>query len=297
MEEEPGQLTAAIGHVCLLFKDPSESKGQVFVKFTVSGRGASIILPSPPADGAGEQPVADNATSPLARSVLSEAVNIDSLSQMEEKQAAVDFSGAADTADEVQKAATKSTGGATVVDMRFSLESTKFDLTEHNIAMLETTEATIELCLSNGAGNGAETVIGTATVSVADVLKGVNTWTADLALGKYPLPESDVSPIVDDTVEGSEAGQGDGEVVEGQGSAAKDCSPGPLKFGGSTSTMRITLMTNDDTADYTVGGGSLWTDCAEITGFPEEWRVRPPPETEHSCWNDAISKMLAGTRR
>ena len=58
--------------------------------------------------------------------------------------------------------------------------------------------------------------------------------------------------------------------------------------------MRVTLGTDDDTADYTMGGGSLWTDGAEVSGVPEAWKVRPPPETDRSSWNDAIAQLLAG---
>lgn len=75
---------------------------------------------------------------------------------------------------------------------------------------------------------------------------------------------------------------------------AKDNSPGALQHGGSTSTVFVTLATDDDTADYTVGGGSIWVDTATVVGAPEGWKIQPPAGTEHAAWNDTIAQILAG---
>lgn len=74
----------------------------------------------------------------------------------------------------------------------------------------------------------------------------------------------------------------------------EDTSAGLLRYGGSTSGLRVSLTTDDDTADYTVGGGLLWVAEAEVVGIPEEWKVQPPPDLEHVARNDAIAQLLAG---
>lgn len=78
------------------------------------------------------------------------------------------------------------------------------------------------------------------------------------------------------------------------GQEAEDNSPGLLQHGGFTSTISVTLATDDDTADYAVGGGSIWVDTATVVGVPEGWKIQPPAGTEHAAWNNTIAQILAG---
>lgn len=314
MEKDPGQITVAVGRVCLRFKNKADAKnGQVFVKCVFAGEGSSLFVARPASTGSGQEtPGADSTALLPPPTAQSEPVGITAaVSQALEEGAAaaavgeaVDDAGAGDTA-----AATPAVGAAAaaaaVTDIGFSLDSTKFDLTEQNLSLLENTVIKIELCMRGGCAGSEDAadivVIGTVGVKIASVLRGENQWTADLALGTYtPTP-----PLADPTllpVDESSQEAGIGELTPTTESAvrkegdddAEDTSAGPLEYGGSTSTIRVTLATDDDTADYTLGAGSLWTDGAEVGGVPEGWKVRPLPETERSSWNDAIAQILAG---
>lgn len=314
MEKDPGQITAAVGRVCLRFKNKADAKnGQVFVKCVFAGEGSSLFVARPASTGSGQEtPAADSNALLPPPTAQSEPVGITAaVSQaLEEGAAAAAAVGGAVDDDDAGDAAAATpavgTAAAVIMDIGFSLDSTKFDLTEQNLSLLENTTIKIELCMrggSAGSEDAADTVvIGTVGVKIASVLRGENQWTADLALGTYtptpPLADPTLLPV-DETSQ--EAGTGElpttttESVVQKEGDDdAEDTSAGPLEYGGSTSTMRVTLATDDDTADYTLGAGSLWTDGAEIDGVPEGWKVRPPHETERSSWNDAIAQILSG---
>lgn len=214
-DPEPGQISASVGKVCLLFKDPAiVAGGQVLVKctFDSSSGDASILFPnSNPA--AHSEPVlagSDNnvVTTPLP--IESEPVDItlpltqrtDTTDQPKDK-AGNDGDGATtgDTDAEQMAAAKTPTADAVVVDLGFSFQSVKFALTEDNMSKLGTTEMKIEVCMKGGgegesAGGGGVTVIGSATVRIGDVLQGKNTWNSNLALGKYaPAAETPTDAI------------------------------------------------------------------------------------------------------
>ncbi|CAM9893670.1 unnamed protein product, partial [Ectocarpus fasciculatus] len=290
-KESLGQITAAFGRISLRFKNGPEEplpQGQVFAKCAFVGRGESFFVPTPPAaDGQAPPVVEKGAGSPqtLPLSVQSEPVDITEAvtSQTEQDEDNVGN-------DNVP------TANIVVVDLGFNLDTAKFDLVEDVLSMLDATVINIELCLRHGgSGVGAEVetaVIGTASVRVAAILSGENEWTNELALGAYtasPLPDAENSEEIV-AEESKEPGLTDNAAIH-------DTSSGLLEFGGSTSTIRVTLLANDDTADYTVGAGSLWTNGAEVTGVPEGWKVVPPPETERSAWNDAIAQSLSGQPR
>lgn len=311
-EDEPGQITAAVGRACLRFKNVSELEGQkLFVKCSFPGRGTSIFVPS--IDDPGEPAAAstaavvppDNTFVPL-RSVQSAPVDIVVVSSQPEKESGVPDIGIENAGPGTPRndADTKEIDwekSLTSIDLGFTLDSTKFGLTEANLSSLENTEMQIELCL-HGV-DGTETVVGAATARVANVLRGKNKWCDNLPLGTYShlvqaafdtKNSEGETDAVNNSKEGADA-EGHGEVVITDKQAALvDASLGPLEFGGSTSTVCVTLLTDDGTSDYTVGGGSLWTDGAEVAGVPEGWKIQPPPETEHSGWNDAIAQILAG---
>lgn len=304
-DDRPGQITAAIESVCLRFKKTTEPlQGQLYVKCEFVGRGGSFFVPTPEAVAEGRAPaelgsVSGSSPAPPL-SVRSQPVDIIKAIVASEEE------GENSAPDDVDNVADDAVGSSPLptdvvaVDVDFSLDTIKFDLTEHNLSILSTTEIKLQLyhCSGGGAaGDDAETVIGTASVRVAAVLNGKNEWTDELALGTYVAPaQPDVV-----TSEEAEAGKAEGKDEPNGASAAicladtiEDASAGPLEFGGSTSTVRVTLLTNDETADYTVGAGSLWTDGAEVTGVPDGWKVVPPPETERSAWNEVIATILSG---
>lgn len=310
-----GQITAAVGHVCLRFKNvpegPPPPQGQIFAKCTFLGRGASFFVPTPAAAD-GEPPAAavDNTPGslpPMPPSVQSEPVDMANASitssRAEEERSAAGVDAARDHDDDSRKSADADGAAAVadvdarvvVVDVGFSLDTVKFGLDEPVLSMLNTTEIKIELCLCGEM----ETIIGIASIRVASILDGNNKWTEDLALGKYVAEEPGATGGTDES-DGTLAAEGsdcdEGGTTTTTAVVVQDASQGPLEFGGSTSTMRVTLLTNDDTADYTLGAGSLWTDGAEITGVPEGWKVVPPPETERSAWHDAIARALLAGR-
>eukprot|EP00752_Nemacystus_decipiens_P018595 g16673.t1 len=306
-EEKLGKITVAVGSVCLRFKQEAEApppQGHVFVKCSFVGRGGPLFVPATPGDGEAPAAVdigAGSQSLPPPPSVKSEAVDIfravatspakdggeTAIGDASEQDAAVADGAVADAAQVV------------VVDVSFSLDTIKFDLAEPALSMLDATEIKIELCFQSvGAGEDAETVIGTASVRVASILRGNNEWTDDLTLGTYAAGISEDTAAegkgeADDTPTAEAVDNSDDLPATDAAVAAQDVSPGPLEFGGSTSTVRVTLLTNDDTADYTVGAGSLWADGAEVTGLPEGWKIVPPPETERSAWNDSIAQILA----
>lgn len=306
MEEEPGQITAAVGQVHLRFKKSPEPKGQqVFVKCTFAGRGAPIFLPpntTTAVDGAGEPAMASEAAA-AQQEVKSEPVDIVPMCQVVEGRAdegAREVAVVGDTDNGAEEKHVSETAGATtavVVDMGFSVASTKFDLTEANLSMLDTTAIKMEVFV-RGDGGSSETAVGAVTVRVTDVLRGKNEWTEELALGAYNVPEALDAATPHDTphdpLEDAEGQDGREPLLCEEQEQAVDASPGLLEFGGSTSTMQVTMVTDDGTADYTLGAGSLWADGAQIVGVPEEWRALPPPETERSSWHDAIVQILAG---
>lgn len=311
-EEKLGQITAAVGSVCLRFKREPEApqpEGRVFVKCSFVGRGGQLFVPATPgADGEAPAAIEVGAASPSLRPpplVQSEAVDIATAATTSSlTQGGGDAAAAGnDAANEEDAAATTAvadTAHVVVVDMGFSLDTIKFSLAEASLSMLDATEVKIELCFcSAGAGDDTETVIGTASVRVAAILSGKNERTEELTLGTYAavIPEESAPEG-----ENEEDGESTADAVDREDDVpaaeaavtVQDVSLGPLEFGGSTSTMRVTLLTNDDTADYTVGAGSLWADGAEVTGVPEEWKIVPPPETERSAWNESIAQILAG---
>lgn len=311
LEENLGQITAAVGRVCLRFKNAPEAppppQGQIFAKCTFVGRGASFFVPTPPAAD-GDAPAAaavDNAAGSLllpSPSVQSEPVDfvngaIGSSRAEEEGSAAagvdvVTSDHGDDPNKSVAAAAADVDAGVVVVDVGFSLDTVKFGLDEPDLSMLDTTEIKIDMCLCGDT----ETIIGTASVRVSSILSGKNEWTEELALGTYTAKDTEAAGGADepDVKPTADAVDNDDDGAATTTATVQDVSPGPLEFGGATSTVRVTLLTNDDTADYTLGAGSLWTDGAEIVGVPEGWKVVPPPETEHSAWNEAIAQTLAG---
>lgn len=323
-EEKLGQITAAVGSVCLRFKQEREApppQGHVFLKCSFVGRGGPLFVPATPgADG--ETPAAiDNGTGPPSLqpspSVQSEPVDIATAVVTSPTQSGGDTAAAVgdDAANEEDAAATTTVADAVaadtahvvVVDMGFSLDTIKFYLAEPALSMLDATEIRIELCFrSAGAGDDTETVIGTASVQVAAILSGKNEWADELTLGTYPavIPEESEAEgkneadgvSTGDAVDKEDDVPATDAAVVAAVAAVQDVSLGPLEFGGSTSTMRVTLLTNDDTADYAVGAGSLWADGAEVTGVPEGWKIVPPPETERSAWNESIAQALAGEK-
>lgn len=312
-EDEPGQITAAVGRACLRFKSLSEVEGQkMFVKCSFPGRGTSILLSgtgdSDERTAASAAVVAPSDTTlvpPLTQSAPVDIVIVSSHPEKESEVPGGDVEHAGTEApqnDADAKEMEEKKGSVTLVELGFSLDSAKFALTEENLSLLENTEMQIELC-SHGV-DGAETVIGTATARIANVLRGQNEWRNNLPLGIYSHIEQTASDtknnegetadaVNESNVEGGAEGQDEG-VIQDKQATPVDTSLGPLEFGGSTSTVCVTLLTDDGTSDYTVGGGSLWTDGAEISGVPEGWKVQPPPETERSGWNDAIAQILAG---
>lgn len=291
-DEKLGSITAAVGRVCLRFKNGPEAPsphGHVFAKCTFVGRGVSLFAPAP---ANAEAPAADSVPGSLPPPVMqSEAFDIETAtvaSLDEDSSAAVVVDGDGHAAP-------------VVVDLGFSLDTTKFDLTEPTLSMLASTEIKIDLCLRGGAGAADDTetvVIGSACVGVGAILCGKNEWTDELTLGVYTGGLPGEGPAEKNKAGGHAVSAAfDNEVEDAAAANAvstQDASPGPLEFGGSTSTMQVALFTNDDTADYTVGAGSLWADGAEITGVPEGWKVVPPPETERSAWNESIAQTLAG---
>lgn len=308
LEENLGQITAAVGRVCLRFKNAPETppppQGQIFAKCTFVGGGASFFVPTPPAaDGDAPAAAVDNAAEsllPPSPSVQSEPVALAKAavtsSRGEEESSAVGVDVVtSDHDDDPHKSAAVAAdvdAGVFVVDIGFSLDTIKFGLDEPDLSVLNTTEIKIDLCLCGDT----ETIIGTASVRVSSILSGNNEWTAELALGTYAARETGAAGGTDEP-DGKPATEAVDDEHNGAATTTvivQDVSPGPLEFGGATSTVRVTLLTNDDTADYTLGAGSLWTDGAEIVGVPEDWKVVPPPETERSAWNDAIAQILAG---
>ncbi|CAN0225260.1 unnamed protein product [Ectocarpus sp. 6 AP-2014] len=294
-KESLGQITAAVGGICLRFKNGPDAplpQGQVFARCTFVGRGETFFVPTPPAADSQAPPLVDKAIgSPqtLPSSVQSEPVDITEAvnSQIEQDEDNVGN-------DNVP------TTNVVVDDLGFSLDTAKFDLVEDTLSKLDATVIKIELCLRHGStGGGGSTgaeveteVIGTASVRVAAILSGENEWTNELALGTYTAsPPPDAENLKEVVAEESK------EPGLTEDAAIHDASSGLLEFGGSTSTIRVTLLANDDTADYTVGAGSLWMDGAEVTGVPEGWKVVPPPETERPAWNDAIAQALSGQPR
>ncbi|CAM9278013.1 unnamed protein product [Scytosiphon promiscuus] len=308
-EDKPGQITAAVGRVHLRLKKATEPpQGQLFARCEFIGRGGSFFVPTPPAAAEGRAPAeAGNAPgSPpaptlSAQSKLVDIIEGNTTSKEEERNSApVEIDGVAGDAT-VSSPIPKD---VIVVDVGFRLDTTKFDLTEHNLSILNSTEVKIQLCLCTGDGaagiaaDDAATVIGVASVQVAAILRGQNEWTDELALGTYvpqAQPDTEHPEEGGETQDNGELGVASAEV--GSPATSPDLSPGPLEFGGSTSTVRVTLLTNDETADYTVGAGSLWADGAEVTGVPEGWKVVPPPETERSAWNETIANILSGQAR
>lgn len=311
-EDEPGQITAAVGRACLRFKNLSELEGQkLFVKCSFPGRGTSIFVPS--IDDPGEPAAASiAAVVPLdstlvpPRTVQSAPVGIVVVSSQPEKESGgpdigIENAGVETPQNDADAKDCEREKSLTSIDLGFTLDSTKFDLTEANLSQIENTEMHIELCL-HGV-DGTETVLGAATARVANVLRGKNKWCDNLSLGTYShlvqtAADTKTSEEETDAANSSSVGadaEGHDEVVITEKQAALvDASLGLLEFGGSTSTVCVTLLTDDGTSDYTVGGGSLWTDGAEIAGVPEGWKIQPPPETEYSGWNDAIAQILAG---
>lgn len=316
-EEKLGQITAAVGRVCLRFKQEPEApppQGYVFVKCSFVGRGGPLFVPiTPGTDGEAPAAVDNPAGSPLSSPPLvqSEAVDIASAattSPTEEGGAAVVGGDDGDTnevdATTVADAVVADTASVVTVDMGFSLDTIKFDLAEPVLSMLDATEIKIELCFrgSIGSADDTETVVGTAYARVADILSGKSEWTDELSLGTYSATTSEEVAAegkheADGTTTAEAIDNDDDVPATGAAVAVQDTSLGLLEFGGSTSTMRVTLLTNDDTADYTVGAGSLWAGGAEVTGVPEGWKIVPPPETERSAWNESIAQILAGKTR
>ncbi|CAB1111613.1 unnamed protein product [Ectocarpus sp. CCAP 1310/34] len=294
-KESLGQISAAVGRVCLRFKSGPNApspQGQVFARCTFVGRGEPFFVPTPLAADGQAPPVVDKATgSPqtLLSSVHSEPVDI-----TEAVNSQIEQDGDIVGNDNVP------TTKVVVADLGFSLDTAKFELVEDALSKLDATVIKIELCLRHGGtcgggSTGAEeetAVIGTASVRVTAILRGENEWTNELALGTYTAsPPPDAEKLKEVVAEESkEPGLIDDAAIH-------DASSGLLEFGGSTSTIRVTLLANDDTADYTVGAGSLWIDGAEVTGVPESWKMLPPRDTEHPTWNDAIAKALSGQPR
>lgn len=229
-EPGPGQLTASVGKVCLLFKNPAEAKGgQVFVRCTFDNprpRGlASILFPDAvPAVGteveaAAAAPAAaapdNNAVSAALPPIESEPVDIvfplggnaDSIDPPDVEadgggNTALDPDAAAEVEEAVAGAAAQTATEGVVVDLGFSFQSAKFALTEDNMTQLGVTEMKIEVCMRGGGAEGTAaatsgvevvTVIGTTTARVVDVLQGKNTWSESLALGEFAIPSEELS--------------------------------------------------------------------------------------------------------
>lgn len=295
MEAEKGQITVGVSLVCLRFKNHSDYVGHhVFIRCTFLGHGASIFLPSSPVIGATKPRKPDDIPAPL-HMVESEPVEITNFSGMEgDGSPEVDGSPPQDTNEGAEThSEAPALDASTTIEIDFSLDSTKFDLTEASFSELETTEAQLEVILLSE--NGTKTVIGANSVPIANILRGENVWTDELALGTYDVPVVNAAKPAESALIDPETEEGGDDLTEKEKSRIiEDTSAGPLEFAGSTSTVRVTLMSDDDTADCTVGAGSLWMDGAKITGVPESWKIEPPPETAPSSWNSTIAEILAG---
>ena len=302
MEKEQGKITLTVGLIRLCFKDVFGVGGNVFVRCTFTGRGASTFVPDipPPLEGKADQKLLKNTTSPvrILPVVESEPVNITDRPELEGSlNPVVDEESASDAGE-----ATKAHGEApaiessttTVVDAAFSFDSTMFDLTEGSLSMLETTEVQIEVVLDD-ATTKAKSVIGAVSVPVANVLRGENVWSDELALGAYDgIKLCDAACASNTLLDPVGSKREDDIVTKEREQTVEDTSHGLLEFAGSTSTLRVTLNTDDGTADYTLGAGSLWMDGAEIEDIPESWKIQPPPETERSLWENVLAEKLAG---
>ena len=238
MEKDPGQITATVGRVCLRFKNTVEAKGQVFVKCTFTGEGASMFVATQPATGGAQEAPGGDSTALLPPpTVLSEPVGITAtvtaVSQPLEEGAAAATAAAAAAAvvdgqavvdgDNVGDAVVATTAPAVktsaAMDVGFSLDSSKFDLTEHNLSALENTTIKIELCMRGGGGPEdatADTIIGTASVTIAAVLRGENQWTTDLPLGTYTPPKANATNVTpeEETLRGARTGTELGESAD-----------------------------------------------------------------------------------
>lgn len=295
METENGQITVAVSLVCLRFKNLSDYVGhRVFIRCTFLGHGASIFLPSPPISSTTKPRKHDDIPAPL-HMVESEPVEITNFSGVEgDGSPEVDGSPPRDTEEGADtQSEAPALDASTTIKTDFSLDSTKFGLTEASFSELETTEAQLEVILLTE--NGTKTVIGANSVPIANILRGENIWTDELALGTYDVPAvNNADPAESASIDPETDAGGDGLTATEKSPIVEDTSAGPLEFAGSTSTMRVTFMSDDDTADFTVGAGSLWMDGAKITGVPESWKIEPPPGTAPSSWNSTIVEILAG---
>ncbi|CAM9230645.1 unnamed protein product [Discosporangium mesarthrocarpum] len=294
---DTGQITVAVGKAKLFFKSSPTCEQELFVKFSFDGLAGSIFLPADQED--------------RSATLRSQAAVIPPVSSPQGE-------------DETAGGWTPT---ASTVDIGFRHTSSNFELSQGELSKLTSSLVTVEVWTLLPGDDAGETLVGSTSIDLMNVLQGVNEWSGTLPLGRYDPPASfsrigegqstDEGRSKEGSIEGqrdAEAGRpstGDGngrgggneltDVAESHdsigignsASVATDESPGLLQFGGSTSTIHVTLQTDDDTADYTVGGGLLWTDGARVTCLPEEWKMTPSPETDHAVWHQSIADKLA----
>lgn len=292
-----GQITATISRLSLQFKDLNEVKGrQIFVKCTFSGSAARIFR--------------TKGTTTATGHLLD-----DSEASSTQESKPIDIP-EADVTTNCQSTPKTGEEDTITVDVDLNIYSAKYNVSTENMSKLGATEMSIEVCLRGSSGDGSPvTTLGKATAQIEDVLRGHNEWSETFVLGAYdhrrtPEPEgcdyeikhtggqtSIDKDFISETTSVNHSpldGECGVENSKHYKTISKDSSSGPLRYGGSTSTIHMTLSTDDDTADYVVGGGFMWVEEAMIAGVPHAWKLEPPPETTPSSWDTMIADMLAG---
>ncbi|CAM9213823.1 unnamed protein product, partial [Choristocarpus tenellus] len=181
------------------------------------------------------------------------------------------------------------------VEGGFQWISTKFELNDGELSKVATSATTLEVWIRGVGKDEEDTLLGSCSIQLFSVLQGRNECSSILPLGCYVQPPAIAASEPQETDESESGRQVQREEDQAEETEQEvDESPGLLQVQGSTSTMQVTLLTDDDTADYTVGGTLVWTESARVTGLPEAWKFSPNPETERSEWQEKIAEKLAG---